>query len=119
MQAAPDAPSACTLPSAALTQRLTWIRQVTRRSLLSHRLEGAKLWLRYRSDARAELEQIVAGERECCSFLQFELHEAPDGIELTIRAPGGAGKEAHWLFGQFLPQATPWRACGCAPGACG
>lgn len=55
MQAAPDAPIACTLPSADLPQRLAWIRQVTRRSRLAHRLDGSTLTLQYRLDARAEL----------------------------------------------------------------
>ena len=35
MQAAPDAPIACTLPSADFPQRLAWIRQVMSRSLLA------------------------------------------------------------------------------------
>lgn len=115
-----EKPIACTLSSAALMGRLDWIRRVTSRSLVSHRLSGSTLHLTYRHDAKAEIEQIVASERECCSFLEFKLLEAPDGFELTIYAPDDvAGADARWLFDQFLPVVTPRTNCGCAPGACG
>lgn len=116
---AAEAPVACTLSPAGLAGRLEWIRRVTKRSLLSHRLEGSTLRLRYEPGARADVEQIVAGERECCSFLQFDLQVLPEAVEVTIRAPEGAEADAHWLFHQFLPQRPPQGACGCAGGACG
>lgn len=115
-----EKPIACTLTSAALMGRLDWIRRVTSRSLVSHRLSGSTLHLTYRLDAKADVEQIVVGERECCSFLEFKLREAPDGFELTIYAPDDVvGAAARWLFAQFLPVDTPRATCGCAPGACG
>jgi hypothetical protein len=119
MQVAADVPIACTLPSAELPERLAWIRQFTARRLTAHRLEGATLHLTYARDARAELARIVAGERQCCGFLRFDLHDTPDAIELTIEAPAEAGADAHWLFDQFLPQQVSAKACGCSPGACG
>ena len=119
MQVAPDGPIACTLSSAELPERLAWIRQFTARRLVAHRLKGTTLHLTYARDARAELERIVAGERQCCGFLRFDLHDTPRTIELTIEAPAGAGADAQWLFDQFLPQPTPAKACGCSPGACG
>lgn len=114
-----EAPIACTLRPGALAERLAWIRQVTDRSLLSHRREGAVLHLVYTRDAMQELAQIVDGERDCCSFLEFELREAAEGVALSIRdAPDVGGVEARRLFEQFLPHAVPRRGCGCAPGAC-
>lgn len=122
MRAAVERVVACTLRTDALGQRLAWIRRVTVNSLLSHRLDGSVLRLTYRSDAITDLEQIVAEERECCSFLRYSLEPHPAGVRLTIEAPDGDGTDARWLFDQFLPQAqaaASGKACGCAPGACG
>lgn len=120
MQTEPEVPIACTLPSTALSARLAKIGQLTERSLLSHRLEGSALRLKYRTDVAAELEQLVDAERECCGFLRFDLYTAADGVELTIQAPVGTDSEAQWLFSQFLPVQTARRqGCGCAPGRCG
>lgn len=119
MQVAPEVPMACTLSSAELPERLAWIRQFTAQRLQAHRLEGTTLHLTYARDARAELERIVDGERQCCGFLRFDLQDTPGAIELTIEAPAKAGADAQWLFDQFLPQPIAAKACGCSPGACG
>lgn len=118
MQAAADQPIACTLSSVELPERLAWIRQITTQSLLAHWLDGATLHLTYKREARAELERIVAGERQCCGFLRFELRETQGAVELTIEAPEEVGADARWLFDQFLPQPLAAKACGCSPGAC-
>lgn len=118
MQVAADVPIACTLSSAELPERLAWIRLVTAQSLMGHRLDGRTLHLTYSRAARAELERIVAGERQCCSSLRFDLHDAPGAMELTIEAAVDAGADARWLFDQFLPQPTAAKACGCSQGAC-
>jgi hypothetical protein len=90
--------------------------------LLSHRLDSATLRLTYRLDALQDLREIVAKERECCSFLGFALETSADVVKLTIQAPADAASQARWLFDQFLPQQRATRAttgCSCAPGVCG
>lgn len=122
MQTATDETIACTLGSDALGPRLAWIRHVTDRHLVSHRLGAAVLRLTYRIDALSDLERIIALERECCSFLRFSLERQGETVLLTVEAPEGGGGDARWLFDQFLPQTQPAasvRACGCAAGACG
>jgi len=119
MQVGADAPIACTLSSAELSERLAWMRQVTTQSLRAHRLDGTTLHLTYAREARIELERIVAGERQCCGFLRFDLRDTPVAVELTIEAPAEAGADARWLFDQFLPQPIAAKTCGCSPGACG
>lgn len=119
MQVAPETPLACTLSTSALSERLASIRQFTSRSVLSHQLADRTLRLTYRLEAKAELERIVAAERECCSFLEFELEGTPTSVVLTIQASEGGDADARWLFDQFLPQASPPKRCSCAPGACG
>lgn len=118
MQAAADPLIACTLSPAELPERLAWIRQVTTQSLLAHRLDGATLHLTYAREARPELERIVAGERQCCGFLHFDLRDAQGAVELTIEAPEEVGADARWLFDQFLPKPLAAKGCGCSPGAC-
>ncbi|NCT84106.1 MAG: hypothetical protein GXC94_13225 [Comamonadaceae bacterium] len=118
MQGTADTPIACTLSTAELPERLAWIRLVTAQSLKAHRLDGTTLHLTYAREARAELERIIAGERQCCSFLRFDLQDTPGAVELTIHAPGDVGTDARWLFDQFLPEPIAAKACGCSPGAC-
>lgn len=121
MQAKADGALACMLPAGVLQQRLARIERVTARDLLSHRLDGPNLYLTYKAQARSELEQVVALERECCAFLRFELRDSLAGPELGIHAPDGNDQGARWLFEQFLPKRQPVhprRSCGCAPGAC-
>jgi hypothetical protein len=121
MLANAEAAIACSLGAEDLDQRVDWIQQVTDRSLLSHQLDTDTLRLTYRQDAVQELQQIVAKERECCSFLHYSLQPSDDVVRLTIEAPEGTGAQARWLFNQFVPEARPARtkACGCAPGVCG
>lgn len=114
MPAAPEAAIACTLGAGDLRERLAWIRRVTDDGLVSHTEDGPALHLVYRPAFRADLARIVAAERACCAFLDFDLADADGLVRLTIRAPAGAGADARWLFEQFLP-APPWPACGCGP----
>lgn len=122
MQAVVDAPIVCILEPGILQQRLDWIRRVTVEGLLSYRLNGTTLQLTYRQELGPELERIVADEQKCCPFLRFTLKQAESAVLLSIEAPGGLGKDARWLFDQFLPRPAPasaTRLCGCAPGKCG
>jgi hypothetical protein len=99
--------------------RLAWIRAVTERSLLTHRLEGRTLRLVYRPDAADELRRIVDLERACCAFLDSALEASAAEMVLTITSPAGSEPEAQWLFAQFLPAARPAApTCGCK-GGCG
>jgi hypothetical protein len=36
---------------------------------------------------RAELEELIAAEAECCSFLVFELKETGGDVELRLEFP--------------------------------
>lgn len=122
MQTAADKTIACTLDGAALQRRLAWIRRVTDRHLLSHRLDGTVLRLTYRGAALSDLEQIVAQERDCCAFMRYSLERLPDAVMLTIDAPRGAGTDARWLFEQFQPSEqlrVSGKGCGCGPLGCG
>lgn len=118
MQAS-ETPIACTLDSKTMGPRLAWIRGVTERSLLSHRLEGRTLRLVYRADAAEELRCIVELERVCCAFLDFALATTASEAVVTITAPLASDVDAQWLFDQFLPgEGAAASTCGCR-GGCG
>ena len=119
MSTAEPMPIACALGPAEMAPRLARIRQLTQVHLRSHRLEGSTLRLTYHGTAAAEVEQIVALERECCAFLDFNLGRAGDDVELVIVGPERAGSDAKWLFSQFLPEAqveAQAQGCSCCKG---
>jgi hypothetical protein len=58
--------------------------------------------------------ELVDQERQCCAFLQFDLHQAPDAVHLDITAPAEAGEFAPLLYAHFIGQAA-LPDCGCNP----
>ncbi|MYN16386.1 hypothetical protein GTP81_06435 [Rugamonas sp. FT107W] len=80
------APIACTLTPGEFKERAAWLQDLTDRALLSHSIFAAHALLRYRPDAKADVEVMVQQEQACCAFLQFELEEMEDHLLLTIKA---------------------------------
>ena len=46
---------------------------------------------------------MIRQEQACCAFLTFEMHEEPDAVTLTIKAPEEARATVEALFEAFLP----------------
>lgn len=115
-----DASIACSLEAAAMARRLAEISVLARRHLVSERLDGSELRLRYAPEALPELRRVGDAERECCRFMSFDLRADAEGAELAIRAPEGAGALAPLLFEHFRGRggAAPFgcgaKSCGCA-----
>jgi hypothetical protein len=103
-----DTPIACTLGAGELEQRLNAIAEVGTASLISHQTEGNRHLLRFQSSAavRKQLEDIVAGERKCCSFLDLVLSEERDELLLSIAAPEDGQAVADELAGAFNGRAA-------------
>lgn len=82
-------PIACSLGANDLQQRLDRIAEVGAASLIDRDVEGGAHALRFRAGetTRRRLEEIVAAEAECCSFLQLELIELEGELVLTLAAP--------------------------------
>jgi hypothetical protein len=60
-------------------------------------LSGARVDVRHESDqvvvvyeprsgVREELEALVAAERECCAFAEWDVSQAPESVVLRVRA---------------------------------
>jgi hypothetical protein len=84
-----EAAPACTLAPDALTQRLAEIRSLLDGDSLSAEPTPDGVTVRFKkTDATlAAVKRLIAAERECCSFLGFDLSEEPSVLKLTIKSP--------------------------------
>lgn len=98
-----EVPIVCSLDGGELAERLASIAKVGASSLISDRVEGGGRVLRFRKGpaTRCRLEDIVAAEAECCSFLELALRERGDELVLSISAPGDGRAVADQLADAF------------------
>jgi len=96
-------PIACKLGESDLRQRLNQIAALGADALIAHEEAGGIHTLRFRRDdeIRRRLEQIVAAESRCCSFLGLQVNERASELLLTIDAPGEGRAVAAALAGSF------------------
>ena len=96
-------PIACSLDSRELRRRLDQIAEVGADSLIGRDADGDEHVLRFRSDAqtRRRLEEIVAAEARCCSFLDLTLEEQDGELVLTLAAPADGQPVADQLAAAF------------------
>jgi hypothetical protein len=97
-------PIACALALAVgeFRERLAWIAALTRDALRGYDRNHLVLNLRYAPEAASRVREMVRKEQACCSFLTFEMHEHPDQVRVTIRAPEAARASADALFESFV-----------------
>lgn len=98
-----DKPIACTLTPGAFLARVDMIQKLIGRALLTSRRDGRRLHLTFAPEAREDVAKVVALERECCAFLDFDMHDGKN-VELTITVPGG--HEPDELLRVFAPSAA-------------
>src|ERR1700749_1304587 len=96
-------PNASSLGAGALEKRLAAIAAIGEESLIGHATEGGRHLLRFRFDdtKRERLEEIVAAEAECCSFLALPLEERGSELILTVAAPEDGQEVADELAAAF------------------
>jgi hypothetical protein len=99
-----EKPAACSLGSSQLERRLAAIAEVGAESLISRAVDGdGRHLLRFRPQAGVgdRLEEIVAAEAECCSFLDLRLSEEKGALVLSIAAPASGRTVADGLAEAF------------------
>jgi hypothetical protein len=74
------------------------------RSLLRAERKPLLLSLTYAPEALDAVQDLVAKESECCSFLDFDLRHDGRGVYLAIAAPIDALAAADELFAHFAPE---------------
>lgn len=101
------APIACTLSSGDYVERARWITDLNRSALRTHARVGRTLTLTYASTASASVRTLASQEAQCCAFLEFEVREAPDSIQLLVIAPAAVGETFDPIFASLLAGAEP------------
>jgi hypothetical protein len=106
---AEEPPIACSLGEGDLRARQFRLAELGRLSLLGGDGGEGRHTLRFRGDAgiRAELETIVAVERECCPFLALSIGGSGGELTLSIEAPEGGEEIADALAASFRGEAEP------------
>lgn len=80
--------TACALPPAALEDRINAWR-ILASEALSRDTESGRILSTYRNDPETagRLDQLIDGERACCSFLEFSRQEQDGIIIVELRYP--------------------------------
>lgn len=101
--------AACALPGGELRgRRERWLR-LSDAALIDKAPLAAGVLLHFRRSeaAERELRDLVALERECCSFAQWDLIQRGRELSLEVTAGRDAVAAASAMFDEPPPQATP------------
>lgn len=93
----------CSLGVGDFRQRILDIHALSEKHLLAVSREPLQIDLTYAPEAWGAVQDLVAKESECCSFLEFSLRQDADAVRLSILAPESAAFAADELFGHFQP----------------
>ena len=97
-----ERPIMCTLTPGELQDRgAAWQKLLASGMLHRHVIPGG-IMLRADPGAAGALSELVALERECCAWIDFEV----DGSDVRMTAPGDG---AEVLAGMFRPSTEPSR----------
>jgi hypothetical protein len=92
-----DAP-ACSLSPAVLQERIGEWRSLMAQALTREAGTGrVRATYPNRPDIARRLDELIAAENECCSFLEFDVQPRGDMLEVELRHPpefAGLGDEA-------------------------
>ena len=105
MSASSNLPVACTLDRRRYDEQLARNHALAR-LLIDRQRDGQRLTLTYPCSAAPDVHRMVAAERECCAFIDFDVRESTDTIAVTMTLPETATAVADEVFAQFAPAAT-------------
>jgi len=96
-----DAPIACTLTGPELAERRTTILNALRAATLrTYRLPNGYAYdFHINPEMPAQLERLIALERQCCQFLTFNIVETPNTIRLEVTGSPEAVAVIEEFFG--------------------
>jgi hypothetical protein len=93
---------ACSLSAAEGTERAARWRALLETRLLSRAETAFGQRLAFRSDeaVAAELDTLIAAERDCCSFLTLSVERFDDALILDVTGPPDAAPIVQAMFGE-------------------
>ncbi|HJU37524.1 MAG TPA: hypothetical protein VJ716_08930 [Gaiellaceae bacterium] len=94
---------ACTLSGADhKTQRERWLALGENFGLgRSETEDGLRLSFRSHPEIRKELEELVAVERDCCSWAAWSVEDEGDALVMAVRSQGAGVATLHGMFTQL------------------
>ena len=107
---------ACSLEGGSYRERVDLIADLMREGLRGYERRDLVLTLRFSAHVQHRVRDLVAKERACCAFLQFDVAQREDEIHVTISAPERARDSAEFLFEHFLPECDRQGGRSAAPG---
>jgi hypothetical protein len=95
-----ELPVACSLKQEDLAERRERWRRLTDQALRLPESTARGVRLRFRAlpGVAAELDDLVAAERECCAFADWSLERADGELVLTVSAGGEGAPAIRELF---------------------
>lgn len=109
-----ETPIACTLGAGDYRTRMGWIAELNGKGLRRYERDDLILRLFYDPSCEGDVKELVAKERDCCAFLDFQLDRSDRNLVLSVRAPERARGAAEAVFAEFTNRAArSTRACGC------
>ena len=93
---------ACTLTDEEYKKRRTQMRQKLLPHVVRSSLEAFELTLEFTENKaiRNSVEGFVALERQCCSFLTFNVSPPGQGLLLVITGPEGSQSTLEQIYGE-------------------
>jgi hypothetical protein len=60
--------------------------------------DGVRYTFAVDEERKTRVETLAAAERKCCSFLEFEIAEPRNELELTVKAPPDGQEALRFIF---------------------
>jgi len=90
---------ACSLDATDQQTRLAdWAELLGQARMREATWDGVRYTFAADGELKTRVETLADAERTCCSFLEFEITEPRDELELTVKAPPDAQQALRFIF---------------------
>jgi hypothetical protein len=98
---------ACSLNGPELVERIREWGEVASRATSRH-VEKGRIVSTYPPDQQLlqQLRKLIAAEADCCTFMQFNVKEDPDQVEVELRVPDDMSEALAVMLGLVTRQSA-------------
>ena len=90
---------ACSLDATDQQTRLAeWAQLLGQARMREETPDGVRYTFAADDELKTHVETLANAERKCCSFLEFEITEPRDDLELTVKAPPDGQEALRFIF---------------------